>query len=257
MTVVNAFQKILNYLKSSEAKSRGHKPNKIWVDKWSEFYNNSFKKWLKDNDTEMYSTHNEEKSVVPEGFIRTLKTKIYKYMTSVSKNVYIDQLDDIVNKYNKTYHRTIKMKPVYVKNHAYIDSGKEVNDKDPKFQVGDHVRISKYKKHFAKGYTPNWSEDVFVIKEVKNTAPWTYVINNLNSEKIIGTFYEKELQETNQRKHRIEKVIKRKGNKLYVRWKGCENWFNSSIDKKMLNENLLNKILSNAILFYKNESIFP
>ena len=145
----------------------------------------------------MYSTHNEVKSVVAERFIRTLKNKIHKHMTAVSKNVYIDKLDDIVNENNNTYHRTIKMKPIEVKDNTYIDSIKEVNDKDPKFKVGDHVRISKYKNIFAKGYSPNWSGEVFVIKEVKNTVPWTYVINDLNGEEIIGAFYEKELQKTN------------------------------------------------------------
>ena len=139
----------------------------------------------------MYSIHNEGESVVAERFIRTLKIKIYKYMTSISKNVYIDKLNDIVNEYNNTYHRTIKMKPVDVKDNTYIDFKKEVNDKDPKFKVGDHVRISKYKNIFAKGYTPNWSEEVFVIEKVKNTVPWTYVINDLNGDEIIGTFYEK------------------------------------------------------------------
>ena len=99
VSIVNAFQKIL--------KESDRKPNKIWVDKGSEFYNNSFKKWLKDNDIEMYSIHNEGKSVVAERFIRTLKTKIYRHMTSISKNVYIDILDDIVNEYNNIHHRTI------------------------------------------------------------------------------------------------------------------------------------------------------
>ena len=99
--------------------------------------------------------YNEGKSVVAEIFIRTLKTKIYKYMTSVSENVYIDKLDDIVGEYNNTYHRTIKMKPVDVKDNTYIDFKKEVNDKDPKFEVGDHVRICKYEFIFAKRYTPN------------------------------------------------------------------------------------------------------
>ena len=110
-------------------------------------------------------------------------------MTSVSKHVCIDKLDYIVGEYNNTYHRTIKMKPVNVKDNTYIDFKKEVNDKDPKFKVGDHVRISKYKNIFAKGYTPNWSEEVFVIKKVKNTVPWTYIINDLNGEEITGTFY--------------------------------------------------------------------
>ena len=134
------------------------------LDKGSEFYNSSFKKSLQDNDIFVYSTHNERKSVVVERFLRTLKNKIYKYMTSISKNVYIDKLDDLVNEYNNTYRRTIKMKPIDVKNNTYINIDKEVNDKDPKFKIGDHVRISKYKNIFAKGYTRNWSEEVFVIK---------------------------------------------------------------------------------------------
>ena len=98
----------------------------------------------------MQSINNEGKSVVAERFIRTLKTKIHKYMTLISKNVYIDKLDDIVNEYNNTYHRTIKMKPVDVKDNTYIDLRKEVNDKDSKFKLGDYVRISKYKNIFAK-----------------------------------------------------------------------------------------------------------
>ena len=117
-SIVKAFQKILKKSDRNGAKSKGRKPNKIWVDKGSEFYNNSFKKWLKDNNIEMYSIHNEGKSVVAERFIRTLKNKIYKYMTSVSKNVYTDKLDDIVDEYNNTYRRTIKMKPVDVKDNT-------------------------------------------------------------------------------------------------------------------------------------------
>ena len=146
----------------------------------------------------MYSTHKEGKSVVAERFIRTIKNKIYKHMTSISKNVYIDKLDDIVNEYNNTKHRTIKMKPIDVKDNTYIDFVKEVNDNDPKFKVGDHVRISKYKNTFDKGFTPNGSEKVFAIKKIKNTVPWTYVIDDLNGEKITGTFYEKELQKIDQ-----------------------------------------------------------
>ena len=148
-------------------------------------------------------------------------------MTSISKNVYIDKLDDIVDEDNNPYHRTIKMKPIGVKNNTYINIGKEVNDKDPKFKVGDHERISKYKNVFAKGYTPNFFEEVFVIKKIKNTVPWTYVINDLNGEQIIGTFYEKELQKIDQQEFRIEKVIKKKGDKSYVKWEGYDNSFNS------------------------------
>ena len=127
-------------------------------------------------------------------------------MTTVSKNVYIDELDDIVDKYNNTYHKTIKMKPIDVEDNTYIDF-EEVNDKDPKFKVGDYVRISKYKNIFAKGYMPNWSEEVFVISKIKNTVPWTYVINDLNGEEIIGTFYEKELQKTDQKRIQNRKSI--------------------------------------------------
>ena len=153
-------------------------------------------------------------------------------MTSTSKNVYINKLDDIVKEYNNKYHTSIKIKPVDVKDKTYIDFKKETNDKNPKFKVGDHVRISKCKNIFAKGYMPNWSEEIFVIKKIKNTVPWTYVINDLNGKEIIGTFYEKELQNTNQQKFRIEKVIKKKGDKLYVKWKGYNNSFNSWVDKK-------------------------
>ena len=181
VSIIKAFQSILKQSNSRQ------KPNKIWLDKGSEFCNASFKKWLQDNNIVMYSTHNEGKSVVAERFIRTLKIKIYKYMTSISRNVYIDKLDE----YNNACHTPIKMKPIDVKDNTYINIDKKINDKDPKFKVGDHVRISKYKKIFAKGYTPNWSEEVFVIKKVKNTVPWTYVIKDLNGEEITGTFYEK------------------------------------------------------------------
>ena len=182
----------------------------------------------------MYWIHNEGKSVVAERLIKKLITKIYKYMTSIWKNVYIDKLDNKVNEYNNTYHRTSKTKPVDVKHNTYIDFKKEVNDKDPKLKVGDHVRISKYKNVFAKGYTPNCSEEVFVIKKAKNTVPWTYVINDLNGEEIIGTYHGKELQKSNQQKFRIEKVIKKNGDKLYFKWKDHDNSFNSWIDKKGL-----------------------
>ena len=105
-------------------------------------------------------------------------------MTSISKNVYIDKSDDIVDEYNNTYHTAIKMIPINVRDNTNINIDREINNKDPKFKVGDHVRISKYKNIFAKGYTSNWSEEVFVIKKVKNTVPWTYVINDLNGAEI-------------------------------------------------------------------------
>ena len=139
ITIVNAIQNILD---NSTKLHSIRKPNKIWADKNSEFYNSSFKKWLKYIDIELYSRHNEGKSVVAERSIKTLKNKIYKHMTAVSKN---------------------------------------------------HISISKYQNIFAKRYTPNWFEEVFVIKEATNTVPWTYFINDLNDKEVIETFYEKEL----------------------------------------------------------------
>ena len=186
--IVSEFQKILD--DSTELHSM-RKSNKICVGKGSEFYNISFKIWLKHNNIEMYLKHKEGKSVVAKRFIRTLKTKIYKYMTSISKNLHINKLDDIVNEYNNTYHRATKMKPAEVKDNAYIDSSKEVNDKDPKYKVGDYVRISKYKNIFAKRYTPNWSEEVFVIKKVKNTVLWMTLLMTLKMKKLLEHFMKK------------------------------------------------------------------
>ena len=153
-------------------------------------------------------------------------------MTAISKNVYIDVLDDNVNKYNNTVHRTIKMKPINVTNDSFAEYSEDFNKKGPKYKVNNHVRISKYKNIFAKGYVPNWSEEVFIVNEIKNTVPWTYTISNLNGETITGTFYEKELQKTNQKEFTIEKVLQRKGDRLYVKWKGYDNSFNSWINKK-------------------------
>ena len=150
------------------------------VDQGSEFYNNSFKDFLKTNNIEMHSTYNKGKPVVAERSIRTLKNKIFKHMTAISKNFYFDMLDDIVNKYNNTVHRTIKMKPIGVTGDSYAEYNEDFNKKDPKFKVGDHVRISKYKNIFAKGYAPNWSEELFVVSKIKNTVPWTYVVSDLN-----------------------------------------------------------------------------
>ena len=126
------------------------------------------------------------------------------------------------------------MKPIDVTSNSYTEYNEDSNKKDPNFKVGDHVKIWKYKNIFAKGYTPNRSEEVFVACKMKNTVPWTYVISDLNGEEITGSFYKKELQKTNQEKLRIEKVLKRKSDKLYVKWKGYDSHFNSWIDRKDL-----------------------
>ena len=141
-------------------------------------------------------------------------------------------LNDIANKCNNTVHRTIKMKPIDVTGDSFAKYNEDFNKKGPKFKVGDYVRISKDKNIFAKGYVPNWSEEVFIVKKIKNTVRWTYNISDLNGEQIIGIFCEKELQKTNQKEFRIKKVLKRKGDQLYVKWKGYDNSFNSWINKK-------------------------
>ena len=171
-SIVEGFHSIL--------KNSVRKPNKIWVDYGSEFYNNKFKSSLKENDIEMYSTFNEGKSVVAERFIKTLKNKIYKHMTTIGKNVYFNDLDDIVKKYNNTVHSSIKMKPKNVTDDSFVGYSEETNKKCPRFKVGGNVRISKDENIFTKGYTPNWSEEVFVVNKVQNTVPWTYLINDLN-----------------------------------------------------------------------------
>ena len=188
ISVTNGFNKII--------KQSNRKPNKIWVDQGGEFYNNVFKKWLSDNDVIMYSTYNEGKSVVAERFIRTLKNKSYKHMTAIGKNVYYDVLDDVVNEYNNTKHSTIKMKPIDVGNNnkrVYID---EHNKKESKFKVDDRVRISKFKNIFAKGYTPNWSSEIFIVDKVNDAVPYTYNLKDLNDEEVLGSFYDRELQKT-------------------------------------------------------------
>ena len=139
------------------------KPYIIWVNRDSEFYKRSMKSWLKDHDIKIYSTHNEGKSVVAERFMRTLKNKTYKYMTSVPKNVYTDKLDNIANRYNSTYQTKIKMKPLDLKSNTYIYSGIENNAKHSKFKVGDHVRIENYKNIFTKVYVPDWSEEILLL----------------------------------------------------------------------------------------------
>ena len=132
-------------------------------------------------------------------------------MTAISKDVYFDVLDDIFNKYNNTVHKTVKIKPIDVTDDSYDEYNEDFNLKNWKFKVGDLVRISKRKNIFAKGYPPNWSEEVFVVSGIKNTVPWTYVVSDLNDEEITGSFCEKELQKTSPENFRIEKELKRKG----------------------------------------------
>ena len=154
-------------------------------------------------------------------------------MTSISRNVYIDKLDGIVDECNNTYHSTIKIKPIDVKFSTYIVFAFKNNDKDPKFKVGYHVRISKYKNIFAKVCVPG-QKKFFVIKKVKCTVTSTCIISDLNGEEIAGTFFEKELEKTNQKEFKVEKVIKRKSDKLCGKCKDYANYFSCWIDKKYI-----------------------
>ena len=143
----------------------------------------------------MYSTFNEGKSVVVERFIRALKNKLYKHMAATSKNVYYDVFDDVVNEYNNTKHSTINMKQKDVKNNKRVYLN-EHNEKSARFNVGNRIRISKFKNIFAKGYTPNWSKEIFIVDKINDTVSYTYKIKDLNDEEIIGSFYDKELQKS-------------------------------------------------------------
>ena len=211
------------------------KPEKMWVDKGKEFYNKDVKELV-----ELYSTENEEKSSVVERWIRTMKEKMWKYFTDKNTNIYIDILPSLVKDYNNTKHSSIKMTPVKAsKKENELTVWKnlypehlEIHDINPKFSVGDQVRISKKKKTFEKGYTTRWTEEIFTIVEVKRTRPPTYKIADLNGEEIKGSFYEPELQKTSQEIFRIEKVIRRGKKKSLVKWKGYSDDFNSWVDNK-------------------------
>ena len=216
-SIVNAFQKII---------SEGRKPNKIWVDQGSEFYNKSFKDFLKINNIEVYSTYNEGKSVVAERFIRTLKNKIFKHMTAISKNVYFDVLDDIVNKYNNTVHKTIKMKPIDVTSDSFAEYNEDSNKKILNLKLVIMLEFLSTKLFLLNDMLLICQKKSLLLIKLRMLFFWSYVINDLNGEEIKGSFYEKELQKTNQHEFRIEKVIKRKGDKLYVKWKGYDNSFN-------------------------------
>ena len=218
-------------------KNSDRKPLKLWVDKGKEFYNKS----VKSLGIELYSTENEEKSCVVERWNRTMKENMFKYFTANSTNRYIDILPDMVNRYNKTRHSSIKMTPEKASKKANertvfmnLYGDLEPFEAKPKFSVGDKVRITKKKSTFEKGFTPNWTEEVFTVSQIQYTDPITYKIKDSNDEVIQGTFYENELQKSSQEIYRIEKVIRKRGNKTLVKWLGYPDSFNSWIDSKEL-----------------------
>ena len=213
------------------------KPGKLWTDKGKEFYNKNVKDLV-----ELYSTENEEKSSIAERWVRTIKEKMWKYFTDNNTYKYIDVLPDLVEDYNNTVHSSTKLTPkeaskkkneLTVWRNLYPDRYKKY-DIIPKFSVGDEVRITKKKKVFEKGYTTRWTEEIFTITEIQNTNPVTYKLADLQGEEIKGTFYEPELQKTEQQIFRIEKVIKKDKNKSLVKWKGYSDKFNSWVNNKDL-----------------------
>ena len=228
-TIVKALKEIF--------KESGRRPAKLWTDKGREFFNKDVRDLV-----ELYATENEEKSSIAERWIRTIKEKMFKYFTDYNTNTYIDVLPDLVEDYNNTVHSSTKLTPT--------DASKEENELkvwrnlypdryktsrlNPKFSVGDEVRITKKKKVFEKGYTTRWTEEIFTIKEIRETNPITYKLEDLQGEEIKGTFYEPELQKTEQQIYRIEKIIKKEKGRSFVKWKGYSDKFNSWVDNKDL-----------------------
>ena len=218
-------------------KESGRRPDKLWTDKGTEFFNKDVIDLVF-----LYATENEEKSSIAERWIRTMKEKMFKYFTDNNTNKYIDVLPDLVEDYNNTVHSSTKFTPVEASKkenelkvwlNLYPDRYK-TSRLNPKFSVGDMVRITKKKKVFEKGYTTRWTEEIFTIKEILKTNPITYIIEDLKGEEIKGTFYEPELQKTEQQIYRIEKVIKEKKGRSFVKWKGYPDKFNSWVDNKDL-----------------------
>ena len=229
----------------SDLWSKEKAPKYLWTDKGKEFINANMDKVLAKHNVQIYWTENEEKSSVVERWNRTIKQWMWKYFTKQHTGTYIDILPQLIEKYNSTYHRSIKCTPSdarktsnhqQVFNALYGGSNKfDENLRDlPKFHVGDQVRITKKKNHFEKGYTTNWRNEVFIVTEVQPTYPYTYKLDDTRGEKVIGTFYEPELQLAKQTIFTIEKVLRRRTTKegkkeLYVKWKGYSKDFNQWI----------------------------
>ena len=226
-------------------KKNKRKLDKLSTDKGSEFISKHFKDFLKKNNIKLYHTEKEEKSSVVERWNQTMKNRMWKMFSANNNTVYWDKLDKLVDDYNNTKHSSIKM--------TATEASKKKNEKKvfinlygdlvylkpekPNFSVGDKVRISKYKrKVFVKGYTPNWTEEIFMINDILLTNPLTYKVIDLLGEEIKGSFYEKELQKAKQQTFRIEKVIRRdnKKKKALVKWKGYSDKFNSWVSFKDL-----------------------
>ena len=210
-------------------------------DKGKEFYSKDFQNLVKEYNINHYSTNSEIKAAFIERFNRTLKEKMWKEFSKRGSYKWIDILEDLIKEYNNSYHTTIKMKPIEVNKKNEKDimidiyTGKNMKNEKPKFKLNDYVRISKYKGIFEKGYTPNWSCEVFKISKIIYSSPITYKIKDLKEEEIQGKFYKEELMKTKYpHEYLVEKVLKRKGNKVYVKWLGFDNTHNTWINKSNL-----------------------
>ena len=226
-------------------KKSKRKPMMLWTDKGSEFISKHFKEFLKKEKIKLSHTENEEKSSVLERWNRTMKNRMWKMFTANNNTVYWDKIDKLVDDYNNTIHSSMKMTPkeaskkeneekVFVNLYGDLIYWKP---KKPKFTIGDKVRISKYKRRiFDKGYTPNWTEEVFIVDKILPTKPVIYEIIDSIGEEIKGSFSEKELQKAKQQTFKIEKVLRRdnKKKKALVKWKGYSDKFNSWINFKDL-----------------------
>ncbi len=239
-TTLNAFKKIV--------KDSGRIPKHLWVDKGLEFYNKYMTEWLNENNIIRYSTYGEHKSVVVERFNRTLKEMMWKRFTAENTRNWSDILDGLIFKYNNKLHSTIGMSPVKASQKENkikvlqntLDKTKPNMKNKPKFKVGDKVRISRTKAIFEKGYLPNWSEELYVVDKVQKTLPESYKLKDTLGELIEGSFYQQELQKSNQEIYRVEKVIrKKKINGVehgLVKWSGYNEKHNQWIPVKELDK---------------------
>ena len=237
-TVAAAFEKIFKL---------GRQPKLLWTDKGKEFYNKNVNQLLSRKNIKLYSTENEEKSSVAERFNRTIKQKMWKMFSANNNMIYFDKIDELLKNYNSSFHRSVQMSPNAasdIKNKHQVFANLYSDEiykqvKKPKFRIGDKVRISKYKrKLFDKGFTPNLTEEIFVIDDILNTKPVTYRLVDLQGETVTGSFYEPELQKTTQEIFRIEKVIRRdnKQKRALVKWSGYPDQFNSWVPMSELNK---------------------
>lgn len=253
LTVIDIFSKVAWAvpMKSKNAKdttsamrsilTKGRIPKNLHVDRGREFYNADFQALMKQHNIHMYSTYSNLKASICERFNRTLKNKMWIQFSLRGSYKWTDILDNLISEYNNSVHRTIGMKPKNVnsKNEKHVLQRfckAQAPVKKTKFRRGDKVRISKFKNVFAKGYTPNWTTEIFTIDQVKKTNPVTFILKDYQDEPIAGGFYEEELLRVNYPDiYLVEKVLKKRGNKMFVKWLGFDNTHNSWVNKSEIN----------------------